>query len=155
LQQGTRLEAKRIDKVQIPKTGEWQIVENGGPEPGSGAESNIYAKYADYAFIVRRKSSNLVNPMSPQLQQDSHPKRTLAKCCWRSLERRSRAHWNARPFKVMWHPLGIPTEVVKIDVQVDPQLLLAFLSRFKDYLVDLRSKDSALVMAVEKNTSLS
>jgi hypothetical protein len=144
LQQGTRLEAKRIDKVQIPKTGEWQIVENGGPEPGSGAESNIYAKYADYAFIVRRKRQQSrqsdVPTITTKILIQSEP---LLSAVGEVLKDVQGLTWNARPFKVMWHPLGIPTEVIKVNVQVDPQLLLAFLSRFKDYLADLRSKDTA------------
>jgi hypothetical protein len=145
LPQGTRLKVKRIDKVRNPQTGKWDIVENDEPEPVTGAKSNgKYAEYAEYAFVARRK-----------LQQSSHsdfPTITtkiliqsdlLLRVVREVLKDVQRLSWNPRPFKVMWLPLSIATEVIKIHVQVDPQLLLAFLPRFKDYLADLRSKDIA------------
>jgi hypothetical protein len=133
---------KRVDKRQIPKSGEWEIVDNGEPKPVP--ESNIYAKYADYAFIVRRKlqqsrQTDIPTITTKLLIQSDH----LLKVIKEVLIYVQGLSWNALPFKVMWLPLGIATEVIKINVQVDPQLLLAFLLRFKDYLADLRSKDTA------------
>ena len=46
---------KRVDKVQIPHTGKWLIVENSEHGPVDTKSDDKCAEYADYAFVVRRK----------------------------------------------------------------------------------------------------
>jgi hypothetical protein len=93
---------KRIDKVRIPETGKWQIVENGEPEPVTDANSNKYAEYADYAFLVRRKWQQSADSGFPTtttkilIQSD-----LLLKVIGDVLKDVQGLSLKARPFKVM------------------------------------------------------
>src|SRR6266478_2070832 len=145
LSQGTRLEVKRIDKVRIPQTGKWLIVESSEHGPVAGAKTDDkYAEYADYAFVVRRKLQQSRLSDFPTITTKILIRSDLLLRVFREVLKDVQGlSWKARPFKVMWLPLIIATEVIKINMQVDPQLPLAFLPRFKDYLANLRSKDAA------------
>lgn len=95
--EGTRLEIKRIDKVRIPTTGKWVILENNEP-----VSNDMEDKYAEYAFLVRREVLQTRESDFPTITTEipirsDYLHRTL-KHVMKDVQNLS---WTARPFKVM------------------------------------------------------
>ncbi|THH06995.1 hypothetical protein EW146_g9450 [Bondarzewia mesenterica] len=125
---GARLELKKLDKLNVPGSGEWQLFDTASPPPSSKEEleEGRYSGYAEYALILRRKvvpsrNSDIPTYVTKLIVWSEH----LRKAIRDVLKGVRKVSWNAVPLKVF-----------------NPQLLLAFLPHFKNYLADASSKES-------------
>lgn len=95
---GTRLEVKRISKIRIPSTGEWEVSDSDELRPKDTHAR--YAKYAQYAFIVRRRV------VQTRESLDATTKILIQSDCLRKVLKHVLKHvqklsWNAPLFKVL------------------------------------------------------
>lgn len=103
------MEIKRIDKARMPTTGEWTIDDSWEPLAKENElrqdREGEYSKYAEYAFVVRRKLYQSAGEHFPNVTTKilifSDVLLTAAREVLKDVQR---LPWNVQPFKV-WFSL--------------------------------------------------